>query len=100
MAVDIEVGLVAVHTLAHQIRHPADRKNVSCAVKGERVGGIKTLAVCDLIVDANKARIVCLKGVGLKSVGCVHTSHCFDDIAGPSRSAITTRGYWLTTTRS
>jgi hypothetical protein len=86
MAVDVEIGLVAVHALAHKIRHPSDRKNVSSAVKGERVGGIKTLAVCDLILDRHKALIVCLE-----SVGCVQTGHCFDDIAGASRWAIATR---------
>jgi hypothetical protein len=86
MAVDVEIGLVAVHALAHKIRHPPDRKNVSSAVKRERVGGIKALAARNFVVDRHKTLIVCLK-----SVGCVRTGHCFDDIAGASRSAIATR---------
>ena len=91
MAVDVEVSLVPMHALAHKIRHPADRKNIPGAVKGERVRGIKALAGCHLVVDGHKARIVRLKGMGLKSIGCVRTGHCLDDIAGASRWAIASR---------
>jgi len=86
MAVDVEVSLVTMHALAHKIRHPPNRKNISSAVKRERVGGIKALAGCDLVMDRHKTLIVCLE-----SVGCVRTGHCFDDIAGASRPAIATR---------
>ena len=88
VAIDVEVGLVAVHALAHEIRHPSHGENVAGAVKRERVGGIEPLAGHDFVVDRPQARIVRLKSVGSR----VRTSHCFDDIAGAVRaSAIATR---------
>src|SRR5206468_9497033 len=39
MAVDIEVGLIAMHAFAHVIGKPTDGKNVAALIKRERIGG-------------------------------------------------------------
>src|SRR5579872_4518730 len=63
VAIDVEVGLVTVHALAHGIRQPADRENVCGAVERERVFGIQTLLGDNLTFDGIKPTVVDLKGV-------------------------------------
>ena len=44
MAIDVEVGDVAVHALADVVGQPADGENVAGAVERERVVGGEALA--------------------------------------------------------
>jgi len=44
VAIDVEVGLVAVHPLAHCVCHPANSQNVASAIKDQGVGSIKARA--------------------------------------------------------
>ena len=44
MPVDVEVSLVAMHALAHQVGHPADGENVAGAVQRQSVVGIEPFA--------------------------------------------------------
>ncbi len=68
MAVDVEISLVAVHALAHEVGHPAHGENVAGAVEGEGVVGAEALAGHDFSVDRRQARIVGLKSVVLEAV--------------------------------
>ena len=52
MAIDIEVGYVAVHPLAHVVCEPANRKYVAGAVENETIFGVETLAC--LYFDGNR----------------------------------------------
>ena len=68
VAIDVEVGLVAMHTLADGIGHPAHGKNVAGAIQGEGVVNIQALAGHDFVMDRRQAWIVSLKGVSLESL--------------------------------
>ena len=68
VAIDVEVGLVAMHTLADGIGHPAHGKNVAGAIQGKGVVDIQALAGHDFVMDGRQARIVSLKGVSLESL--------------------------------
>ncbi len=63
VAVDVEIGLVAVKTLAHVIGQPAHGENVAGAVEGEGIGGVEALAGQDLFVDGVEARVFGLERV-------------------------------------
>src|ERR1700676_61829 len=66
VAVDVEVGLVAMHALAHGIRQPADGQDVGGAIERESVVGIQTLMGEDFVLDSTKSTVVALKGVALR----------------------------------
>src|SRR5437879_13408069 len=44
MPVDVEIGLGAVHALAHGVGQPAYGEDVAATVKRQRVGGVETYA--------------------------------------------------------
>jgi hypothetical protein len=63
VAVDVEVGDIAVEALADEVSHPADGEDVAGAVEGDAVVEGEALAALDLGGDGLKGRIVGLKGV-------------------------------------
>src|ERR1700727_1406554 len=97
MAIDVEVGLVAMHALTHRVGHPSHGQNVARTVQGESILGVKPFARLDFLVNRRKTRIVCLKGMRMQGM---KRCHPLDDIAGSRGSAIRNAGYWLTTTLS
>ncbi len=56
--VDVEVGDVAVHPLAHCVRHPSDGQNVAAAIERDAVLEAQPLARRDLLGDRLQRRIV------------------------------------------
>src|ERR1700733_618054 len=93
VAIDIEIRLIAVHSLANGVRHPSEGKDVPGAIKVERIGSIQALASANFLVDRRQAPIVRLEVVGL---GRMLRSHPYDDIAGRRGSAMVVRweGGW------
>ena len=63
MAIHIEVSRVAMHLLANPVGQPADRQNIACPIKRQRIGLVKPLAGKNLILDWEESRIVSLKCV-------------------------------------
>ena len=63
MAVDVEVGTIAVQLFTHRVGEPAGGEHVAGAEQGERVVGIETRAGEHLVGDGAQARIVGLKSV-------------------------------------
>ena len=51
MPVDVEIRLVAMHALAHGVRHPAHGKNVAGAVQSEGIVGVQPLAGKDFLIN-------------------------------------------------
>ena len=68
MAVDVEVRLVAVHALTHQVGHPAHGENVAGAVQGQCVIDIEALPCQHFVVDRAEPCVVRLKGMRLEGV--------------------------------
>ena len=68
VAIDVEIGLVAMHTLADGIGHPAHGKNVAGAIEGKGIVDVQALASHDFVIDWRQARVVSLKGVSLESL--------------------------------
>ena len=62
--VDIEISPVAVHALAHRVRHPAHGENVARAVESKGIVGIEPLAGQDFLTNRLKAQVIGLEGVG------------------------------------
>src|SRR5208337_3023843 len=85
VAVYVEIRLVAVEALAHGIRYPADCENVARAIKSQSVVSIEPHSSHDLVMDGREARIIRLKGVGLKGMALARVRHPFDDIATPGQ---------------
>ena len=56
--VDVEVGQVAVHPLAHQVGQVADGQNIGRAIEGDGVVEGKALAGFHLLADGYKTRII------------------------------------------
>src|SRR5437879_5369366 len=54
VAVDVEIGFIAVPTLTHMVRHPARGEDVAGAVQGECVVNTEPLAAKDLGMDRLK----------------------------------------------
>ncbi len=77
MAIDVEVGLVAMHALADVIGHPAHGEHIAGAVERERVGGIEALAGHQFGMNRLQPGIVSLKRMVL-----ARGKHLPDDIAG------------------
>ena len=83
--VDVEVGDVAVHPLAHVVRQPADRQNVARTVQRQRVVFRQPLLRHHLLGDSLQPRIVRLKGMLRLTGECLlYSCHSFNDNA-PSR---------------
>ena len=79
MAVDVEIGVVAVHPLANEICQPAHRQNVARAVKGEGIIGLRRSWASTLSLIGIKPTVLGLKGMALR---CVCARHYFDHTAG------------------
>ena len=67
MAVDVEVGHIAVHALTYVIGHPPNGQNVGRLKKCHPLLPAQPLAGNDLLRDGTQAQVIGLKGVGL---GC------------------------------
>jgi hypothetical protein len=67
VAVDVEISLVAVPTLADVIGKPADGENVRGAVEREGIVGGETLVRKDLLFDRTEAEVVSLEGMASRS---------------------------------
>src|SRR5579863_6853880 len=76
VAVDVEIRLVAIHALAHQVGHPAHGENVARAVKPQGVVSVKPFAGHHLGMDRGEPRVV-----GLKRMGWARGRHLSHDIA-------------------
>src|ERR1051325_9045933 len=57
MAIDIEVSLVAVQTLAHEVGHVAESQQIRCAVEGDSVIERKPFACIYLVVNRTQRRV-------------------------------------------
>ena len=79
MAVYVEIGAISVHPLPDQIRHPAERENISRAIECERVLGVQSVPGRDLFVNWPEPRIIGLKRVKLR--------HSFDNTAGKRKKS-------------
>src|SRR5258708_2457588 len=77
VAIDIEISLIPVHTLAHMVRHPPHGKNVAGAVKRERIVRAQPLTRQNFSVNRLQACII-----GLKCVLLGREGHLLHDIAG------------------
>ena len=64
VAIDVEVGEVAVHPLAHMVGQPANGKHIGESVEREAVFGAETLLGQHLGGDRLQARVVGLKCMG------------------------------------
>ncbi len=64
MAIDVEVGEVAVHPLTDMVGQPAHRQNVRRGIKRKPIFGVQTLLGQHLGGDRLQARIVSPKGMG------------------------------------
>jgi hypothetical protein len=73
MAIHIEVCLVPVHSFAHMICQPAERKNIGRAIQRNPVIKLEAFAGQDFFVNCLKPPIVSLKGM---------RSHYLDDTSG------------------
>ena len=63
VAIDVEVGHIAVQPLAHQVRQPAHRQNVAAAVERHAIVEAEPLAALHLLRNGQKSWIVCLERV-------------------------------------
>jgi hypothetical protein len=72
MPVNIEVGLVAMHALAHSIGHPTDGKKIAAPIKRQSISSREPLARQSLVADWFQTRIVALENV--------RRTHRLDDI--------------------
>src|SRR5580704_9521530 len=88
VAIDVEVGAVAVEALADVVGHPSDGENVAGAVERERVFGGEAFAGKHFGVNRLETRVVGLKRVGLE---WVYVRHCKHDSAAGSRKSL---GRW------
>src|SRR5208283_2317616 len=61
-------------------------QNVARAIKSKSVIGVEPHSGHDLSVDGREARVIRLKGVGLKGMALARVGHLSDDIAGIGRS--------------
>jgi hypothetical protein len=68
MAVYVEISHIAMHPLAHVVRQPAHRQDIGGAIEGYSILKAEPLADKDFLRYGQKARVVCLKPVGLKPV--------------------------------
>ncbi len=82
MAINVEVGLVAMHALADVVSHPAHSEYIAGAVERKRVGGIKAVAGHQFGMNRLQPGVVSLKRVVL-----ARDKHPFDDIAGARRKS-------------
>src|ERR1019366_2907037 len=87
VAVDVEVGDVPVHPLANVVRQPADRQDVTGAVKRQRVAARQALVRHHFVMNGRQARVVSLKGMNLLGAGYAvrYGGHLFNDIAAAWR---------------
>ena len=76
VAIDVEVGHIAVHPLAHMIGQPAHRQHVGGAVEHQTIVEVQPLAGQYLGRNRLKALVMALKGVALKG-GSVAGIPCF-----------------------
>jgi hypothetical protein len=67
MAIDVEIGAVAMHALADVVGHPPDGEDVAGAVQCEGVVRGEAFAGKHFLVNRLKARVV-----RLKSMRCGH----------------------------
>ena len=61
VAIDVEIRLVAMHSLADTICEPAYGQNVARAVESQRVFGVESLTRDHLLVNAVEAAVLSLK---------------------------------------
>ena len=73
MAIDVEIGFVAMHALTNGIGQPADGEDISGTVKSKGIVDVEASALRDLFGDWVETGFV-----GLERVRC----HLLDDIAG------------------
>jgi hypothetical protein len=76
VAIDVEVGHIAVHPLAHMVGQPAHRQYIGGAVEHQTLVEVEPLASQHLGGNRLKARVVALKGVALKA-GSLAGIRCF-----------------------
>ena len=61
MAIQVEIGFIAVQALADLVRQPADRQNIARTIQGQSVVSIEAFASQHLLMDWHKAGIVGLE---------------------------------------
>src|SRR5579864_6156961 len=71
MPIDVEIGRIAVHALAHQIGHPAHGENIATAIECEAILVAQPLAALHLLRNRLQRRIVGLKGVARPGLDCI-----------------------------
>ena len=64
MPVNVEVGGVAMHSLAYPIGEPPDGENVSGAVKNQGIGLVQAVPGQYLVFDRMQTGVVSLERVG------------------------------------
>ena len=84
MAVDVEIGNVAVQALPHKVCQPAYRQNIARPVEREAIVEIETLICQNLFCNRPQTGVVGLKAVALrrKSTGVAHFSMILDRASG------------------
>ena len=83
VAVDVEVGLVAVHALAHVIGEPSDGEDVAGAIEGKRVLLAEAFAGQHFVFDGD---LVARRQSGTGAGTC-----WFDDIAAVGMGKVRTQ---------
>ena len=63
VAIDVEVGVVAMQALAHLIGQPSHRQDVPGLVEHRPIVGAQALARKDFVADRQQARVVSLESV-------------------------------------
>ena len=76
MPVDVEVGDVAMHPLAHVVGQPAYGQNVAGIVERHAIVEAQPLAGEDLLRNRLDARVVGTKTVPCRIYRCLHSQPC------------------------
>jgi hypothetical protein len=61
MTIHVEIGFIAVKSLADMVRQPADRQNIPSTIQGQSFVSIEAFASQHLLMDWDKAGIVGLE---------------------------------------
>ncbi len=83
VAIYVEVRLIAVHALAHEIGHPSNGQDVAGSIENQGIVGVQPPASHYLFINRHQPLVVCLK-----SVDWSVRSHLVDDIARESNLPI------------
>ena len=84
MAVDVEIGNVAVQAFTHKVCQPAHRQNIARPVERDAIVEIEALICQNLFRNRLQTGIVGLKAVTLrrKSTGAAHLSMILEGGSG------------------